>query len=405
MKPALLAMAFACACQMATSADPPAPPVPSEERIRELVKKLETPTRKQGDQREGPPDYAWDPFDYQIPGPEVQELRNAGEAAVPAVLALLNDKTKPGQTRGFAVYVLTGRMVGAKTKPDPKIMAAIIAALKETDAAVRYGVLSQLGRFGLGNHQRDWELVKDRPEIKNARPPVIPPEERCFNAEVMDALLPAIVAALADENRKVCVEAACAIKYFGRPKYGVPELLTWMKQPENWKRTTASDVLSMIATDDPDALRAVLREFEQGKGDPKDKYYDASIIESVGRFGSKAKPAVEKLVAFVKNPRAHEDRDVCRNIHDSAVDALRQIGPDAKAAVPVLLGCLQHKIFLEEPGDYYIGSREAVLRALDKIDPKIAEKSRAEDKLRREAHEQWFREKEKDRFPKKDPLP
>lgn len=309
MKATLFVVAFVCACRLATSADPPAPPAPSEERIRELVKKLETPTRKQGDQKPGPPDYPWDPFDYKWHGLEINELIRAGDAAVPHLLTLLNDKTKPGQARGFAVAVLVHRLVGPKTKPDPKIIGAINDALKEKDVALRHGVLDKLASQGLAGSQRRWESIKNEPEIKNARPPVLPPEERSFNAEVMDAFLPAIVPVLADERREICWQAAWAISEFGRPKFGIPELLDFFKQPESWKRTVGAGVLSRIATDDPDALRAVLNEFDQGKCDPKDKYYQESIIESVGRFGPKAKPAVEKLAALVKKPsRARRPR-------------------------------------------------------------------------------------------------
>lgn len=221
----------------------------------------------------------------------------------------------------------------------------------------------------------------------------------------MDALLPTIVAALADERKDVAIRVVQTISDFGRPKFGVPELLAWMKQPESWKRTIGASVLSKIATDDPEVLRAVLTELEQGKADPNDSYSSVRIIEAVGRFGPKAKPAVEKLAALVKNSRAHEDRDICRNIHDAAVRALEQIGPDAKAAVPILLGCLELKIFLEEPGDdYYIGYRPTLLLALDKIDPKVAEKARADDKRRYEAYDQLLREKNP-LPPKKNPLP
>ena len=65
MKHFALAVVSLCVGSVALAADEKQPPPPSAERIKELVKKLEEPTRAMSDEKEGPPDGAWPTFGYR----------------------------------------------------------------------------------------------------------------------------------------------------------------------------------------------------------------------------------------------------------------------------------------------------------------------------------------------------
>ena len=135
---------------------------PSPERIQQLVKKLEVPTRLTTDSREGPPDYPWPTFNFHRHSRECDALYRAGDAAVPALLALIEDKSKPGQARGFAAGFLMERVVGTKVKPDRKIIDAINAALKDKDPSLRYWTVTCLGCRGLASIVDNWNTWKKK---------------------------------------------------------------------------------------------------------------------------------------------------------------------------------------------------------------------------------------------------
>lgn len=395
------ALVLGFALTTCTSADPEPPKPISPERIKELVKKLEEPTREMGDQRDGPPDGPWPTFNYQWHYREFSELRLAGDAAVPALLALLEDKTKPGQARAQAVAMLVERLVGTKVKPDTKIIATINAALKENDPALRFGTLNSLAVMGLGNRRETREQFKNDPGIAEYVKKWPPPEETSFSPEAMDAFLPQVVATLTDEHPEVVIGATQAIAWFGRPKTGTPELIAALKRKEPGVRAAAVSTLGRVGTDDPAALKAVLGELDRPEPYREAWQYQL-VIEAVGRFGPKAKDAVGRLGEIVKDDRAGQSLSDRSSLHDAAVQALGKIGSDAKAAVPALLGCLDKKLYEgDSKTEYYHGRREEVLRALDKIDPTAAKKARADEKRKREEAAKWY----EDRYRSSPPIP
>ncbi len=391
----------ACALTGLVTADPE-PVKPSPERIKELVKKLEEPTRHYTDPKEGPPEGKPPLFGYRWHAPEFRELRLAGDAAVPALLELLEDKSKPGQARAQAATVLIDRLVGNKVKPEMKIIAAVNAALKEEDPALRWGVLVWLWGHGLAMHSVHWETLKRvaaEAKLKN-EPPIEygaidllkrwpPPEERSFTPAVMDAFLPQVIAALADEHPEVAAKAAGVIHSFGRPKSGVPELLTVLKRKEPEVRASAVLALGRVGKDDPDALKAVLEELNHPER-YKDHYHYQSIIGAVGGFGPKAKDAVPVLIKVIENSewKRHEHT----SLYDAAIDSLGEIGPDAKEAVPAILKYADT-----------VRLQPELIAALDKIDPEAGKQARAIQKRKEDEFKKWVESLQNP--PQPNPLP
>jgi HEAT repeat protein len=382
---------------------------PSPERIKELVKQLEVPTRHFLDKEMGPP--VGDPpkFDYGFHWPVIAELKRGKEAAVPPLLALLEDKSKPGQARAQAAAVLIEQLVGTKSKPDPKIIAAINAALKDQDAALRWGVLCELPERGLATNRAFWEQVKKNAEREKETnkltnsPPVNwgaidylrrmpPPEERSFTPEVMEQLLPEIIARLADDHARLIDQAARTISSFGLVKRGVPELIAALKRKEPDVRQAVVWALSVVGQGDPTVLEALLEQFRM-KESTEHPQLRNSLIAALGGFGPEAKVIVPQLIEAVKDNRLEDHLPRCY-LHDAAVHALGNIGPDAKAAIPTLMECLDKKYY---PGDskpegYYQGNREEVVLALERIDAEVGKKARAEEKRKHEEYLRWYQE-------------
>lgn len=376
-------------CVLATllSAPPAVEPL-TPDRIQDLIKKLEVPTRSQKDQKPGPPDYPWPTFDYRWHSAEIAELKRAGEAAVPALLSLLADKSKPGQARAHAAMILIERLVGTKVKPDPKIIAAINAALKDKDPALRYGVLDRLIPYGAGENRRYRQAILKTiggPELSRNWAPF---EEMSFAPAVMDEFLPHILPLLADEHPEIAIHAAKAIDWFGRPKCGVRELLAALKRKEPEVRVAAARVLSQVGKGDPDVATAVI-----GQIDPKlPILLYATVIRSVGRFGPDAKAAVPQLIQALKDNRKDPTGGSdLGSLHDAAACALGAIGPDAKDAIPALLSRLETKYYPADASatEYYLGNKSEVVAALERIDPTVGKKAGAEHNRRLADYFQW----------------
>lgn len=368
------ALVLGFALTTCTSADPEPPKPPSPERIKELVKKLEEPTREVSDPRDGPPDGPWPTFNYRWHGREINELKRAGDAAVPPLLALLDDKTKPGQARAQAAAVLAARLTGNKVRPDPNILAAMNTALKDNEPALRWGGLNQLARYGLAGNREIREWVKGDPVLVESVNKCPPLEDVSFSVEVMDALLPRMIAALDDKHPEVAIAAAAALDRFGRPKSGTTELIAALKREEPEVRAAAAWTLSRIGRGDPAAVKAVLECLDPKE--PIDVY--AQMIGAVGRFGPNAKAAVPLLIEALKDGR--KGVQVAR-LQGAAVVALGQIGPDAKAAIPALIAYI--------PKACSTGYREEILVSLERIDPPTGKRAREEQERKDEEYRKW----------------
>ena len=357
--------------------DPNKPATP--EQIREWVKKLEEPTRDRLDPKMEPPDGVAPLFDYHFHWYEIAMLKKAGEAARPAVFALLEDTTKPGQARAHAAVILIDWLwgKGAKQEVDAKILAALKEALKDKNRALKWGIVQWLPRYGGGGAQAAFQHDIERwlrlcatgttPEdlLRNFLQgmPNLDPGWRHFSDAAMDGLLPEVIALLADEEDEIATCAAITIFAFDRPKQGIKELLVTLDRRDRRLRAYAVAALSRVGRDDPAVLTAVL-------GQLKPQHYGthySTVVRAVGRFGPKAKAAVPELIRVVESSGWKFQYDTL--LYDEAIVALGEIGPDAKAATPAILKYADSVRVLPD-----------LLTALDKIDPKAGQEARAVQK-------------------------
>jgi len=332
-----------------------APPTP--EQIAGWVKKLEEPTGLQRDPTPGPPDGPAPRFNYRFHWGEITSLKRAGDAAQPAVLALLADTTKPGQARGQAATILVewlhGR--GAKQELNPKVLAALKEALKDKDAALKWGLLHSVNLYGKASAY-EWfmKVAKSAPTLQR--------DSMHLSDAAMDGLLPEIIACLRDAEPEVAAEAAETIYSFGQPKQGVKELIAALERKEVSVRATAAAALGRVGQEDPAALKAVLGQLKP------DLYGDSysSVLYAVGCFGPKAKDAVPALIEAVKDDRWKKEAPY---MYNTAIVALGKIGSDAKLAVPAVLARMSDAIM----GN----SHPEIVQALDKIGIEAGKEARA----------------------------
>lgn len=346
------------------SAEPPAPPARapkpiSAERIKELVKKLEEPTRHDSDPKQGPPEDGVSPtFGFRWHSAALGELKQAGEAALPAVYALLADAKKPGQARAHAAVIVINRLKGkgAKQELDRQALKALQEALRDKDLSLKWGVLRIAAQYGAaGAWVRFSIMVKSVPTLDR--------DTLHFSDAAMDGLLPDVIALVSHEEPEVAATAATVLFEFGRPKQGIKELLRALDRRERFIRARVVAALSRVGVDDPDALKAVL-------GQLKPEHYGdtyETVVQSVGRFGPKAKDAVPALIDVLKSSDWKPAETTY--LYDTAINSLGEIGPGAKAAIPWLLKYM-------ECCPSSLGQWEGLIAALDRIDPEAGKQGR-----------------------------
>jgi HEAT repeat protein len=383
----------ACLCFGTVSADDRQPAPPSAERITELVKALEVPIRMRSDNADGPADGSSLKYRYHWHTDEILELKRAGEAAVPALLALLEDKKKAPQTRAEAGSALMYRLVGTKLKHDPKIIAALNAAMKENEPSLRYGLVCSLAPHGLGVNCSDWESFKKNAEKAKREghrrseydaqwmvETLGPPEERSFTPEVMDALLPQVIAALADEHPEVVAEAALTINCFGRPKQGATELLSALKRHNGETRIALGWALTQVTKDDPDVLKAILELLKS----ERDQFNFSHVVRMTGGFGPAAKDAVPILIDILKDDYWAKKNAGSITVYEEAIGALGRIGAAAKPAGPAVFARIETTMAAATAEAYDI---------LDQLDPALGKEARARAKRRQEEFKREFEER------------
>jgi HEAT repeat protein len=337
--------------------------VPTPERLRELVAKLEVPC----------PPLVTKPYPghpslrlFQTSWDLHRELALAGPVAVPPLLALYQDESKPLQARIQAVRILCRHLVGHFHTPDPKVIEAVRSAIRHKDPAMREGVLFELFYVG---------------PTTNRDPGASSPLRTALAPTALKALLPDVIAALADEDAGVVEHAARARATWGQPGVGVRELFAALKRPEPRVRIAAMVALADVGRDDP----ATFPTFMDAVKHPEQRETYHTAIGYVWRFGPQAKAAVPYLIETLKESE-NEPSDL-GHLRNSAVLCLGRIGADAKPAVAAILKYMQSKGPNRPSG--FIG----VFFALDRIDPEAAATARTIDQQYQEEFRRWLESK------------
>jgi len=192
------------------------------------------------------------------------------------------------------------RALGRTGQKESKVIAALAAALKDEDAAVRLKAVASL-----------FELN----EQATAQRPVV---------------LPSLIEALRDKNEEVQAGAAILIGKFGQDaREAVPDLMTLLKAAHVKARQNATYALAVIG---PDARPALPIFLDLAKNDA-DVGVRTNALLAIGRIGPEASSAVPFLIENIQS------EDVARQW--GAALALYHIGPDARAAIPALTKLLE----------------------------------------------------------------
>jgi HEAT repeat protein len=382
-------------------------PLPAQERPGEPGQAKQAPSDNDKDKGlyKGKPTSFWI---NQLKAKEVDGRREAvkalaaigpeAEAAVPALLEVLRDDDTAVRTGALEAL---GR-IGPRAKA---AVPALLQALKDKDAGFRTVAIDSLGRIGpedkdvvsalvkvlleddVGTASYSAELAlrqmgpKAAPGLPALKEAALHAKEARHRQAVVRVLgtigpeaAPALAGAVTDTEATVREEVFRAFQTIG-PKAGaaVPTLKEALANKDAGIRLMAVRVLGLVGPEAVPALTQALK-------DDEDDRIRLNAALSLEAYGPKANAAVPVLVASLKNRtvgpgasralaaigsdgvaallEARTDKDpMTRNL---VWQALAQIGPQAKAAVPDL-------ILDTKDGDE--GTRNVAMRVLRAIGP------------------------------------
>ena len=311
------------------------------ERLAELMKKLEQPTRQETnlDPKDGPPEGSPPKFNYRFHREAHWPIIRAGNPAKAPVLALLQDETKPAQARGRAGAICAEWVFdkGGKYLVDPRMLKAVKDGLKNGPPEVKWAIVHQCYYHGLADARIRMAALSHH-DPKDTPPGGWPtPEDLSFSPAMMDELLPGIIALLKEDEPELVQTACSTIHSFGQPDQGVAELIRATRHKDKQTRACAAMALGRVGSKDATALTAIL---DLAKPEENDPATYGMVLRAVGEFGPKAKAAVPLLIKAIdevflnRDPATFSLRCRCA---EAAIDSLGKIGPDAKVAVPLLI--------------------------------------------------------------------
>lgn len=273
-------------------------------------------------------------YDEQL----IQQFRNMGQAIIPKLLPLLQDRN--ANVRSHAAYIL-----GEMGKPAYVTVPNLIPLLKDSNEQVQWTTATALGKMGSAAQPAVDVLIKalqDPSEevrwsatyaleqmgttAKSAIPALIAAFKRSdgqFSAASALSQMgqPAIVAltqALKDPDLDIRSGALLALGRMGRAaKSTAPQILPHLKESNAKIRVQAAWALQAMG-EEPTPLLSVLM------AALKDPQKDVRLlaIETLGRMGKTAKPAIPLLITVLKDPNPRLESLV----RTKAAEALGQLG-------------------------------------------------------------------------------
>jgi len=158
-------------------------------------------------------------------------------------------------------------------------------------------------------------------------------------------------------NRRMT--AADGLGFLGpAAKDAVPALAAALADRNAFVRLAAAHALFRIDPKNPNVTRAIVAAIKEEDRLFPDRFNTMDAVRLAGELGPAAKDAVPELIALWKAPKLHVQ------VRQSITYALGQIGPDAKAALPLLTPDLK----AADPS-----ARFDAAHAVSRIDPKNAE--------------------------------
>jgi len=248
-------------------------------------------------------------------------IGRASDATVPALLEALKDKDD--DVRAHAIMAL------GEIKPEAKItLPHFQEALKDKNLFVRGIALARLGELG--------------PEAKSAVP------------ELLESV---------KKDKDFSRSVAIALGQIGpEAKAGIPFLLELLTDEKNDARQHDTRVQAALAIwrieQNKEVSLPVLR---QGLKSPQENVRIEAAL-ALWRMGEEKEKMMDLLMECLKDTKSRTRKQAlqARFVRFRAAEALGEIGPDAKAAVPLLIELLGAK-------DDFL---KAVPKALKKIDPR-----------------------------------
>jgi HEAT repeat protein len=309
------------------------------------------------------------------------EMGPKAKAAVPELIAALRGIGKTSRTTStVALASYASEALGRMGEP---AVPALTKALRDEDAEIRKNAA--------------WALFRMGPKAKGAVPALIAKSKdaqvdvRRFAIGALAKIgpaareaVPALIERLKDEHGGVRRNAGWALGHIGAPaKDAVPTLIVTLNDKDKAARDSAVWALGRIGPPAKAAVPALIEAL-------KIERHSELAAEALGRIGANAKAAVPTLGTLLEQSRgatkikvalafwritgqeakalpvltaALQDRQAF--VRRDAADALAEMGPKAKAAVPGLIALMERK----SPRFY---DRRAAYQALKKIDPQAA---------------------------------
>jgi HEAT repeat protein len=310
----------------------------------------------------------------------LSQMGSQAGGAVPALIPLIRDKNPAVAWR--AVNALGEIGAGAKAavpELEKAFTTAPQTALKEDAPLFRDRILHALTKIGPDGVPVFVKLLEREQKIRGTIATAL--GEMGPKAK---AAVPALVKSLADKRRGVRTQIAWALWRIAGHRAAIHVLVEGLQtkdnhDPDEWGELTSPSGVGFRQLPDG-AIGWLISGGIQRHGD---------ILDALTELGPQAKVAIPDLEKIVKN-RTHryraraawalwklakhkdaapvlaesvlyDERYGLLRIDETVLDRLAQIGPEAKAAIPVLTKALKGRNGEE---------REALLRVLRKIDPK-----------------------------------
>jgi HEAT repeat protein len=281
--------------------------------------------------------------DAQVRWRVLEALGSLGRKAEPAAVVLVqffNDQDAQWRER----VVQTVGQIGSR---DDRVVLALAGALLDERPRWRTPSAGKiLARLGL-DAKRALPLLR---EARKHRDPELRAAVLLPLAAIDRESMSGIVAALDDEEAKVCEAAVAALKELGpRAKPGLPALLERLR-----KRERPGEVVQILVTVGPEAVPALTKALKD-----LDVVVGRDVLQVLQLLGPQAKEALPALAETLRHPQlgaaaaeavagigspavpilldAVKDREARKN----AFDALGRLGPAAREAIHPLVALLK----------------------------------------------------------------
>ena len=290
------------------------------------------------------------------------EIGPAARTAVPAMAELLKDEWEP--TRYDAARAL------GKIGPDAKTAVPVLIASVKRDRKYQFreDVIASLREIGPTAIPSLMEALKDKEDdfVRGTAA-----EALGWIGPEADAAVPALGAILKEAEGRLRVTVALALWRISKDERAVPALVVALDHKDDVVRWEAAEALAKVGPPARDAVPALCKALKEG-----DEFLREDAATALGRIGPDAKAATDDLAKTLKDKETrvrvaaavalwHISRrqaaipalvkilqSPMEWERDRAVNALAEIGPEAKAALPALDAALNDE-------DEFVVSRAA----------------------------------------------